>query len=350
MREGLLEHFQEQARFCDEYGSPFTAQLIEALAQDIVAGGPTAALVGDWSGPPRGDAVALRMTGALHAAALTQRSPVLAAAYPAARDDWRMENVWPAALAFLADDQDWVAAFIRSAPQTNETRRSIALLAGFLEIAKAFDRPMETLEIGASAGLNLSWDRFSYSTDTWQWGEAAGVMIDTDWRGPPPAVKAKPDVRARAACDLNPLDIRDPDARLRLRSYIWADQPERLARFDAAVALAIANDVQVERASADDWLEMRLARRSEDAVTVVYHSVFLQYPPREVQARIADVIGKAGEKGPAPLVWLRMEPETLLGGPRDSNDFLVDITTWPGGMRRILAKTDGHVRRVDFLG
>lgn len=350
MRESLLEHFHEQAGFCAEYGSPFTAQLIGALADDILAGGPTAALVADWPGPPRGDAVSLRLTGALHAAALTERSSALASAYPAARDDWRMDDVWPAARALLADDHDWVAQFIRSAPQTNETRRSIALLGGFLEIAKTFDMPMETLEIGASAGLNLSWDRFSYRTDAWTWGEAAGVMIDTAWRGPPPALDAKPDVRTRAACDLNPLDIRDPDARLRLRSYIWADQPERLARFDAAVALAIANDVHVERASADEWLEMRLARRSEDAVTVVYHSVFLQYPPREVQARIADAIRAAGEKGPAPLVWLRMEPEALLGGPRESNDFVVDITTWPGGTRRILAKTDGHVRSVAFLG
>lgn len=349
MREGLLEHFNEQAAFCDAYGSPFTARLIEAMAADLVAGGPVAALVAEWPGPPRADAVSIRLTGALHAAALTGRSAALAAVYPSARPDWRIEDVWPAARAFLAEERDWVAAFIRSAPQTNETRRSIALLAGFLEIAKTFDLPMDTLEIGASAGLNLSWDRFSYRTDTWTWGEAAGVAIDTAWRGPPPALDARPQVRTRAACDLNPLDIRDPDARMRLRSYVWADQTDRLKRFDAAVELAIANDVRVERASADEWLARKLAARADDAVTVVYHSVFLQYPPREVQARIAEVIRKAGDEGRAPLVWLRLEPEALLGGPRESNDFLVDITSWPGGERRILAKTDGHVRAVESL-
>jgi hypothetical protein len=348
--DSLLAHFAEQALHCESYGSPFTGQLIEAMGRDLEAGGPVADLVADWPGSPRADAVAIRLAGSLHAAALSGRDAALTAAYPAARPDWSATAVWQAARAFLEGDRDWVAAFLRSPPQTNETRRSIALLAGFLHLADRFALPLELLEIGASAGMNQYWDRFAYRTAGWRWGGPSPAVIDTDWRGPAPPLDAAVRVDARAACDQNPLDLRAAADRLRLRAYIWADQAERLARFDAAADLAVANGVAVERADAAEWLERRLPERSRDALTVVYHSVFFQYPTRETRARITTAIERAGETGPAPLAWLRLEPEAALGGPRDSLRFLLDVLTWPGGERRTLAATDGHVRTVSVLG
>jgi hypothetical protein len=249
MSDLLLEHFFEQAGFCEVMGSPFTARLIEALARDVVAGGPTAALVEGRSGSFRADALALRLTGALHAAVLQGRAPALAALYPAPGRDWSMDAVWPVARDFLQAERAWVAAFIGSAPQTNETRRTIGLLAGFLEIAKQHGPVMDTLEIGASAGLNLYWDRFAYRTQSWRWGGDSKVLVDTDWRGPPPAIDAPVSVRSRAACDLNPLDVADPAQRLQLRAYIWPDQYDRLARFEAAASLAVQAGVPTATAS-----------------------------------------------------------------------------------------------------
>lgn len=347
MNPALLDHFVEQARYCDAYGSPFTARLIEAMARDLGAGGPVADLVGDWPRSPRADAVSLRLAGALHMAALSGRDPVLAAEYPALRPAWDAGAVWRVARAFLARERAWTAAFVRSAPQTNETRRSIALLAGFLELAARFDRPFDLLEIGASAGLNQCWDHFAYRTATWAWGPSSPVQIDTDWTGPRPPIDVRPQVRSRAACDLEPLDLRSPEERLRLRAYIWADQADRLARFDAAATLAIAHGVRVERADAAPWLEARLAHRAPDALTVVYHSVFYQYPPQQTRQRIALAIEQAGRATAAPLAWLRLEPEAALGGPRESVRFLIDLITWPGGERRTLGTTDGHLRFVD---
>jgi hypothetical protein len=345
----LRDHFRQQAGFCDAYGSPFTARLCERMAADLEAGGPTVDLVGAWAGPLLADAVALRVCGALHAAALCGRDPALAAEYPARRPAFQIDAVWTAARAFLERDQAWVAEFIRSPPQTNEVRRSIALLAGFLEFARVHDRAIDLLEIGASAGLNLNWDRFRYRTASWSWGpNDGGVLIDTDWQGPPPPLDVVPRVRSRAACDLNPLDIRDAAQRLQLRSYIWADQHERLARFDAAADLAVATGVRVERADAAQWLSQRLAKREPDVATLVYHSVFLQYPPPATRLAIEAVIEAAGALATpqAPLGWLRLEPEAILGGPRDSARFLVELLTWPGAERRVLAITDGHVRSV----
>ena len=351
-RARLVAHFREQSLFCAEYGSPFTAQLIARMGEDLEARGPVADLVADWPTHPRKDALSLRLAGALHHATLAGRDARLAAVYPAARADWRIDEVWPRAREFLARERDWTAAFLRSAPQTNETRRAIALLAGFLTFADAHPGPIDTLEIGASAGLNLCWDRFAYRTETWRWGAESPVVIDTEWKGAAPPIHAALSVRQRAACDLHPLDIADPDERLRLESYIWADQPERLARFDGAAALAVEAGVRVERADAAEWLERKLPQRARDAATVVYHSIFLQYPPRETREAIAAAIAAAGAGATesAPLAWLRLEPEAILGGPLDSARMLLDLSVWPGGGRRILATTDGHVRRVDSMG
>lgn len=343
----VLGHFEEQARFCTEYGSPFTGELCLRAAEDIRAGGPVAALVADWPTNPRTDALALRLAGALHAAVLTGRDSALAALYPAQQPNWRMDDVWPAARAFIARESDWTRAFLQSPPQTNETRRAIALLAGFLAFAQTWGGPIDTLEIGASAGLNLNWDRFAYRTKSWSWGKESPVLIDTDWHGAPPPF-ADVAVRHRAACDLNPLDIRDEASRLQLRSYIWPDQPDRLARFDGAVALARQNDTRVERADAAQWLAEKLAARADDAATIVYHSVFLQYPPREAREAIVSAIQSAGAQATAraPLAWVRLEPEAVTDGVDNGLRFVIDLTVWPSGERRILGYADGHVRAI----
>lgn len=346
--EKILAHFAEQSAICSTFGSPFTGQLIAHMRDDIARGGPTAALVANWPTNPRADVVALRLTGAAHAAALTRRDPDLAKFYPANNPDWRMDEIWPVVRALYEREHDWVRGFIQSPPQTNEIRRSIALLAGFLHFANAWRGPLDMLEIGASAGLNQNWDRFAYRPNGWSWGADSAVVVDTAWNGAPPAVDAPIAVRARAACDLNPLDIADEAQRLQLKSYVWPDQPERLARFDGAVALALANSTKVDRADAALWLKQKLDARAGDAATVVYHSVFLQYPPREARQAIAEAVHEAGAAATreAPLAWVRLEPEALTDNVRDSLRMVLDLTVWPGGERRILGYTDGHVRAV----
>jgi hypothetical protein len=364
--EKILAHFREQAMFCAGLGSPFTAQLITRMAEDIETGGPTAALVADWPTNPRADALSLRLAGALHAAVLTGRDEALAARYPdpdrassdallsgsankGASEDAR--SGWPLARAFLAREQAWVRDFMRSPPQTNETRRSIALLAGFLAFAKDWRGPVDMLEIGASAGLNLYWDRFAYRTSSWSWGPPSPVLIDTEWNGPAPPADVDLQVRHRAACDLAPLDIRDDSAVLRLKSYIWPDQADRLARFDGAVKLAREAGVQVERADAAEWLARKLAARAGDAATIVYHSVFLQYPPRAARAAMIAAMREEGARAnpQAPLAWVRLEPEAVVDDVQSGLRFVIDLTTWPGGERRVLGYTDGHVRAVYAL-
>lgn len=352
-RDALTAHFREQAGFCRFLGSPFMEALCTVMAADIEAGGPVARLTDGWPGDPRRDALSLRIAGYLHHSVLTGEAADLAAAYPASDPGWMMETIWPLARDWLDRTEEAARAFLTSPPQTNETRRSIAMLPGFLSAAARFPGPMHLLELGASAGLNQNWDRFEYRAAGWQRTGASDVVIDTEWRGPPPEhLDASLTIASRAACDQNPVDVADPAAAIRLKSYAWPDQPARLQRLDAAIALARETGVIVEKTDAADWLRAKLAARPETGLTLIYHSVFLQYPPAETRRALIDMIEAEGATATEarPLAWVCLEPADLFGDAELSNlnpNLLVSrLQTWPGGAVQHFVSTDGHVTQA----
>jgi len=90
--------------------------------------------------------------------------------------------------------------------QTNEVQRSWALLPGFLTVADG--RPLDLLELGPSAGLNLMWDRYGYRYSTGRWGSGPLELAGND-RVPPPAelLSRRVTVARRRGVDLNPVDV-----------------------------------------------------------------------------------------------------------------------------------------------
>ena len=72
--------------------------------------------------------------------------------------------------------------------QTNEVRRSWLLLPCFLEVARRADADaFDVIELGASAGFNLLWDRHRYVYEAGVWGPAdALVHLDGEERRPVP--------------------------------------------------------------------------------------------------------------------------------------------------------------------
>ena len=338
--------FRAQARVCAEMGSPFTARLCALVAERLAPGGAVADRVLGWPGDPsnRADALPLRLAGALHGLVVEGRDPGLAAAYPPhAVDD---AALWQAVTAALATHAPFILARLDGPPQTNETQRSAALAPGFLTVAALTGLPLATSEIGASAGLNLLWDRFSYAFGAAVWGDpAAPVRIAPDWQGPPPPLPAAT-VAERAGCDRAPPDLgRDAD-RLRLLSFVWADQPERMARTAAAIELARAAGVRVEPADAADWLSARLATPRPGRAHVVYHSIVWQYLGAPVQDRIRASLDAAGARATAdaPLAWLRMEGDGL------EPSAAVTLTLWPGGETRLLGRAGFHGAWVRWTG
>src|SRR5262249_56295909 len=82
---------------------------------------------------------------------------------------------------------------------------------------------------------------------------AAPVSLAPELRGRTPDLDAVVGVVARHGVDLAPVDVANADDRLRLRSYIWADQRERLARLDGALAIAQELALRIDGGDAAEW-------------------------------------------------------------------------------------------------
>ena len=251
---------------------------------------------------------------------------------------------------------DAVVSFMQHEPQTNETNRSLALLPGFLLLARSFPGlPLACFEIGASAGLNTLWPSFHYQLDNdgrLSWGDPLSpVRLSSQWSGaafPAGLLSAKLSVRSVRGSDQRPVDLSQPDERLRLRSYVWPTQRERVERLQRAMELAQQRPVQVEQADAADWTERQL-QLQPGVVSVLYHSVVWQYLPAATRARITAHMQRLGQQATAasPLAWLSMEPGDE-DGWHDANssghgkDHAVRLTLWPGGSTQLLAMCGPH--------
>jgi len=342
-----------QAGVCAQMGSPFSGRVLSLVRDDVARGGPFAPFFDAWEGVGvRGlmdEAVSLRILGGLQHLVLSGADPELAALYPSsghAPDD--------AALARALQDaarrhHDILAGFMTSPPQTNEVRRSICLVGGYLTLAKRTGLPLRCLEIGASAGLNMNWDLYHYDFGGGRtWGDPASPLkLDTDWEGPAPPTQTLAVVAEKRACDQNPIDISGDAMAQRLEAYVWPDQLERLARLKAAISLARATGASIDKADAAAWVAAHVRPR-EGVATVVVHSVVWPYLPPHTQASITASIRAAGESASAsaPVAWLRMEPDPAnMAGPME-----VRLSVWPDGEEMLLARVHPHGAKVIWLG
>jgi hypothetical protein len=336
----IAESFHWQADACVMLGSPFTALVCRLLADRLQAESSFARRIGEWQGSPKDDALPLRAVGGLHALARSGRCPALTALYPPHAAD--PEAVWAGVAAAIDQEDGFLTAYLDGPPQTNEVSRSNAILGGCLFVAAMTGQPLELLEIGSSAGLNLAFDGYRYDLGLGGWGQAdAPVRIVSSWAGDPPSLETPLTIAGRAGCDVKPIDPRSVSDRDRLLSYIWPDQFERLARIEAALSLAARSQIRVERAGAAEWLEKRFALDAPTGRTrVVFHSAVWSYLDADTKDRLKSAIRSAGSRASAdaPVAWLSVEPDGIDGSAA------IRATIWPDGTTRRLGRSDHHGR------
>jgi len=344
MGSDIAAHFEAQADACDRLGSPVTARLCRLLVGTVDDTTDTGRRIIEWPGSARDDALALRICGGLHRLVIERADAALVAAYPPHTcDDATLSRA--VADALRRHDAALFTA-LDSAPQTNEIARSAMLLPGFLTIAHETKLPLALCEIGSSGGLNLLFDRFFYRYGDHAWGDAASpVKITPERRSDTLPLDGTLDIVSRHGCDIAPIDVAQRDGQLRLRSYVWPDQPARLERLDGAIALAAQHAFSLEKADAATFVTRQIANRRKDAAFVLFHSIMWQYMPRDMQGAILATLAEEGAKATtdAPIAHLRMEP-------LDAEDdwATLSLTTWPGGETRHLAKCDFHGRWVEW--
>ncbi|GAA3286436.1 DUF2332 domain-containing protein [Arthrobacter citreus] len=196
--------------------------------------------------------------------------------------------------------------------QTNEAGRCAVLLP---QLA-AIEGPVALLEVGASAGICLYPDRYSYSYSYQREGgqvridppQATDVLLECELRGGSTVPTRIPEVIWRAGIDLNPIDISDRGDLQWLEALIWPEHEARRQRLHAAAAVVAADPPLLVAGDLNQEIG-RLARLAPpEATLVIFHSAVLVYLSRPEREQFVDQVSALD------CVWLSNEGLQVLPG------------------------------------
>jgi hypothetical protein len=273
----------------------------------------------------------LQLLGALHYLALS-----------------RGIDPWTDPAPVLQEHRDWLREHIRRhGVQTNEVQRSWMLLPCFLDVARRTGvETLDLIELGSSAGLNLVWDRHRYRYEQGTWGleDAALELAGHERRAVPAALlRLTPRVRNRRGIDLAPLDVTKTEEMLLLKSFVWADQTDRLERLDRAIETVKADPPRLERGDVVERLPELLAERQLGALTVVFQTAIRGYIKPEDWKRLVVSLDDAGKQFPLAFVSVSQP------APGEDRYWGLWLRLWPDGEKRLLAHAGFHGQWLEWL-
>jgi hypothetical protein len=199
------------------------------------------------------------------------------------------------------------------ATQTNEAGRCAVLLP----VLAGLRQPLALLEVGASAGLCLYPDRYTYRYGAHTVGDG-GPVLECAATGLTPPSRV-PEVVWRAGLDVNPLDVTDSADVAWLDALIWPEHTHRRQRLRAAAAIAAADPPLLVRGDLVDDLPALAAQAPTGATLVVLDVSVLYHVPAERRAAYVDLVrGLPGHwvaveaPGTLPYDWLPESPDGAL--------------------------------------
>ncbi|HEY1963095.1 MAG TPA: DUF2332 domain-containing protein [Rhizomicrobium sp.] len=227
------------------------------------------------------------------------------------------EDPFPAFRDFVEKHRRELAPLIATrVTNTNEVGRSALLHAAFRSVAAESGEPLNLIEIGPSAGLNLIWDKYgacyirgseSFCTEP----SGAPLVLPCELRGDGvPPLGSAPKVASRVGLELNPVDLSNPDERDWLRALVWPDQVERFARLEKALEIYAGERPEVRVGDALELLPEAIARIPEDQPVCIYHTMVIYQFTEEMRQALEDFLIGASLRRP---IW-RVSLEGSLQG------------------------------------
>lgn len=227
------------------------------------------------------------------------RHPLLTQFYPYFCDVPRpASEAYPVFREFcLARDADLRLLLPHAVLQTNEVTRCANLLPAFELVSRRAGRqPLALIEVGASAGLNLNWDCYSYRYGEVCIGsEYAPVQLACTLKGlhQPPLPQVMPLVAERIGIDrapLNPLSRGDAEW---LLACIWPEELHRYQLLTAAIEVARKHPPRLLTGDAWELLPDVLASMPSESATCLWHSYALSQGPKVVYEQVVQELLEA---------------------------------------------------------
>ncbi len=223
--------------------------------------------------------------------------------------------------------------------QTNEPARCAVMLPALGLV----EGPVAVLEIGASAGLCLLYDRYRYEYEVDGVTRVLGsgpVTLPCRLTGAVPVPEEAPTIVTRLGVDAHPLDAGDPATRRWLECLVWPEHTDRAARLSAALemAAAVAPPVIAGLAPRDVPAAVeRVRERADGSTVVVTHSAVAAYLDPEARRELAAICGdlgvrRIGLEGPAVTADLGLD----VAGRDRPGRFLLTLDD------RVLGHADPH--------
>ena len=276
---------------------------------------------------------------ALHDLVLAGRAPALAGAY-AVRDG---DAAAAAAIDTLLDMTESVGVIAaRRRTRTPDMGRCAVLYPAVAEAARRVGASsVGLIDLASSAGFNLYVDRvgITYSNGQSLGHASSPVRLSCSLVGDRPIpARTMPEVVARVGVDLDPVDVTDPDEARWLRACLCPDQPERLARLEAEMALAAAAPPLLLRGDAVEVMPDALARVPADALRVLTTTWALSGFPLESRLRFLHRLYEAAAD--RPVAWVSAEGVGVapaiptLGDRRASGHSIIGLAVFDGSSLR----------------
>ena len=235
------------------------------------------------------------------------------------------------------------ASIMSRATQTNEVGR-LATLAPVLGLV---DGPLALIEVGSSAGLCLFPDRYDYAWPPL--GElrgCGGAVLTAEATGPLPVPDRHPHVAWRGGCDLNPLDVTDPDAVAWLEVLVWPEQEERREQLRTAIAVARREPPALRTGDLFDHLPALLDEAAPHGTPVVFHSAVIAYLEEADRSRFHQVM--TGWVAEGRCRWVSNEGPRVL--PEVSGTLDVPAGRFVTALDGVpVALSHGHGHAIDWL-
>jgi hypothetical protein len=323
------------ASFAD--GREFASSpLYRALAR-TVAGTPALLRLAARGRP--GQVPTFLFFGAVHAVLLAGADRELARFYPSIVGDAARspDDAGPALIDFCAAYEPELATLIETRlVQTNVVKRALALWLGMAAIGRQVTAPVHLIEVGASAGALLRFDRYGYTLGGHHFGDAASpVQIASEWRGPTPIpdLSQVPPLASTTGIDLHPLDARNDDDRRWLEALVWPENRHEASLLHDALAIVASDPPSIRAGDAVEACPALAERLPPGEPRVVFHAVTRLHVPVERRDAFDAAIASLGRN--APLYWLSFEGQGEL-----------DLRG-PSGALTHLARVEGHLEWVE---
>lgn len=240
--------------------------------------------------------------GAVHYLLLKGKNHPLKDYYPSiASFPLKIEDSYVAFKDFCHIYRDEILSLLKTKiVQTNEVRRCAYLYPTFCTIFEMVKKPLALIEIGTSAGLQLLWDKYSYSYGT---NEVFGAInnklhITSEVKGDsfPFLLFNSPQVAVRVGIDLHINDLSDDEDYLWLKSLIWPNHHDRLEMFEKAAHCFKENSVCLIEGDGVALLSDISKNIPEEATICVFHTHVANQIPEESKQKLLERIRTIGSK------------------------------------------------------